>query len=82
MKYHVFDTEAEAIIAEKAISDDLGYSKPGVNAATGAAEPNALTVRWAIPQPITDGRWVFPSPDQTGIDAEDAWWPKTEMKMP
>lgn len=36
------------------------------------------TTAWAIPQQITDGRWVFPSPDDQGEEAGDDWWPKTE----
>ena len=71
MKYQVFDTEAEAIIAEKAISDDMGYEKPGVNAATGAVVPEAVTSRWAIPVQIANGKWVFASPDDTGVDASE-----------
>ena len=71
MKYQVFDTEAEAISAEKAISDGMGYSKPGVNAATGAVVPEAVTSRWAIPVQIANGKWVFASPDDTGVDASE-----------
>lgn len=38
------------------------------------------TTSWAIPQQITDGRWVFPSPDDTGEDPGDDWWfPMTEL---
>lgn len=75
MKYRVFATESEAIAAEQQISQDLGYSKTGVNAATGKIEPTILTTRWAIPQHIQDGRWVFPSPDEEGVEASDDWWP-------
>lgn len=75
MKYRIFDTEEEAITAEKAISTTMGYIKPGVNAATGEVVPDALTTRWAVPQQIEDGRWVFPSPDSEGVDAEEGWWP-------
>jgi hypothetical protein len=71
MKYQVFDTEAEAIIAEKAISDGMGYAKLGVNAATGAVVPEAVTSRWAIPVQIANGKWVFASPDDTGVDAAE-----------
>ena len=43
---------------------------------TGQAAPEAqATERWAIPQQITDGRWVFPSPDNVGVEAEPGWWP-------
>lgn len=81
MKYRVFNTESEAIAAEAAISTAMGYSKPGVNAATGDVVADALTVRWAIPQQIADGRWVFPSPDNTGVEAQDDWWPKQDELM-
>jgi hypothetical protein len=56
----------------------MGYSKPGVNARTGEVVPDALTTRWASPQQIADGRWVFASPDDTGIEAQADWWPANE----
>ena len=75
MKYRIFTTEAEAIAAEAAISAGMGYSNPGINAASGEVVPDALTICWAIPQQITDGRWVFPSPDNEGVEADEDWWP-------
>jgi hypothetical protein len=78
MKYLVFDTEQEAIAAEAAISASMGYAKPGVNAATGAVVHDAPTMRWDIPQQIADGRWVFASPDDGGVDAEQDWWPASD----
>lgn len=78
MKYRVFNTESEAIEAEAAISAAMGYSKPGVNAATGEVVPDVLTTRWAVPQQITDGRWVFPSPDDEGVEAGADWWPQID----
>ncbi len=36
------------------------------------------TTAWAIPQQIADGRWVFPSLDETGEDAGNDWWPENE----
>lgn len=77
MKYLVFDTEAEALAAEAQISAGMGFSKPGINAATGEVVPDALTIRWAIPDQIADGRWVFPSPDDSGVEHENEWWPET-----
>jgi len=74
MKYKVFATEAEALVAEKAISESLGYSKPGVNAKTGETVHDVLTLRWAVPQQITDGRWMIPSPDEDGVEAEENWF--------
>lgn len=76
MKYRIFNTEAEAIAAEAQVAADIGCVKVGVNAKTGQPAPDAqLTERWAIPQQIVDGRWVFPSPDETGVEAEPSWWP-------
>jgi hypothetical protein len=40
---------------------------------TFAPEAQA-TERWAIPQQIVDGRWVIPSPDDTGVEPEPDWW--------
>jgi hypothetical protein len=74
MKYLVFDTEQEALDAEASISRAMGYAKPGVNAATGEPVPDVLTLRWAIPRQIADGRWVFPSPDDEGVEASDDWF--------
>ena len=36
------------------------------------------TTSWATPQQIVDGRWVFQSPDDTGVEAEPDWWPAVE----
>lgn len=55
-------------------SDAMGYAKAGVNAKTGDIVPDVLTLRWAVPQQITDGRWVFPSPDDEGVESEASWW--------
>ena len=74
MKYKIFATEAEALEAEAIISQAMGYAKPGVNAKTGQLVPDVLTLRWAVPQQITDGRWVFPSHDDEGIESEASWW--------
>jgi hypothetical protein len=82
MKYLVFDTEAEALAAEAQISARMGYSKPGVNAATGEVRPDVVTVRWAIPQQIADGRWVFPSPDDEGVEPSPDWLPHNEGELP
>ena len=79
MKYRIFDTEAEAITAEAQVAQAIGCIKIGVNAKTGQPVPDKqVTERWAIPQQITDGRWVFPSPDDTGVEAESGWWPEVE----
>ena len=79
MKYRVFDTEAEAIAAEAQVAAAIGCIKVGVNAKTGLPAPEAqATTRWAIPQQIADGRWVFPSPDDTGVVPGDDWWPQID----
>ena len=81
MKYRIFDTEAEANAAESQIAADIGCIKIGVNAKTGLPAPEAQTTeRWAIPQQIADGRWVFPSPDDTGVEADADWWPQEEVE--
>ena len=77
--YLVFATQEEAIAAEAAISNSMGFSKPGVNAETGETDFNALTLRWAIPQQILDGRWVFPSPDDNGEESQESWWPSPDI---
>lgn len=80
MKYRIFEAEAEAVAAEAQIASDIGCIKIGVNAATGLPAPDAqLTERWAVPAQIVDGRWVFPSPDDTGVEAEAGWWPDEEL---
>lgn len=79
MKYRVFATEQEALDAEKAISDSMGLAKVGINAKTGLPDPTATkTERWAVPQQIQDGRWVFPSPDDQGVEAGEDWWPQVD----
>jgi hypothetical protein len=79
MKYRIFDTEQEAIAAEAQVAAAIGCIKVGVNAKTGQPEPDKqATERWAIPQQIQDGRWVFPSLDNTGVEADPSWWPQSE----
>ena len=79
MKYRIFTTEAEAIAAEAQVAADIGCIKVGINAKTGQPAPDAqVTERWAIPQQITDGRWVFVSPDDEGVEAGDDWWPQVD----
>ena len=78
MKYRIFDTEQEAIAAEAQVAAEIGCVKVGVNAKTGLPAPDAqVTERWAIPQQIADGRWVFPSPDEEGVEAGSDWFPET-----
>jgi hypothetical protein len=75
MKYLVFQTESEAIAAEQQIAVSLGCAIVGRNALTGELEPHKQkTERWAIPVQISDGRWVFQSPDDTGVEAGPDWF--------
>ena len=77
MKYRVFATEQEALDAEHAIAQEMGFAEVGVNAKTGQPDPNATrTERWAVPQQIQDGRWVFPSPNNDGIESAENWFPQ------
>jgi hypothetical protein len=78
MIYYVFDTEEAAATAEQqivanvrqwvaanvpdALSED-GLKLRGRNAKTGEFT-DAYTTRWAVPQQIVDGRWVFVKPTQ------------------
>ena len=78
MKYRVFNTEAEALDAEAQVAAEIGCAKVGVNAKTGQPAPDAqVTERWAIPQQIQDGRWVFASPDEEGVEAGSDWFSET-----
>jgi len=80
MKYLVFNTEQEALGAEAQISHRLGCPIIGVNAKTGAPAPDRQVITgWAIPQQIQDGRWVFPSPDDNGVEPSDDWFPVQEF---
>jgi uncharacterized membrane-anchored protein len=76
MRWLVYMTEAEALAADAAISAAMGLPTPGINAATGELDWTALTVRWAVPRQINDGRWVIPSPDEQGVEGEPGWWPE------
>ena len=78
MRYRVFNTEAEAVAAEAQIAQSIGCVKIGNNAATGQADHDAqATERWAIPQQIADGRWVFLSPDDEGVVPDADWFGET-----
>lgn len=39
------------------------------------------TTAWAIPHQIIDGRWIFPSPDNQGVEADESWWPESSDTM-
>ena len=73
MKYLIFNTEEEAIIAESQISLVKGYPKAGTNAKTGLLDESIMTTRWDVPRQIADGRWIITSPDDNGEDYDDSW---------
>lgn len=81
MIYYTFQDEAAAIIAEQQICNNVlawcaanvpeALSADGTkvrcrNAATGQYE-DVYTERWAIPEQINDGRWVFQKPTESSI---------------
>jgi hypothetical protein len=74
MKYLIFATESEALAADATISAAMGLPRIGTNCGTGEPDPGAPTLRWAIPRQILDGRWVIPSPDDSGVEGEIGWW--------
>lgn len=76
MKYRVFNTQEEAAAAEKAISLQMGFSKPGINVGTGEIVSSALTTSWAELVQLQDGRWAFISPDDQGEEERAEWWPE------
>lgn len=76
MIYYIFNTEQEALVVEQQIVDNVrqwvaanvpdalsedGTKLRGRNAKTGELT-DIYTTRWAIPQQILDGRWVFAKP--------------------
>lgn len=78
MLYRIFNTETEAVAAEAQIAQSIGCVKISTNAATGLPDLDAqMTERWAIPQQIADGRWVFPSPDDEGVMRDPSWFGET-----
>ena len=79
MRWLIYTTETEAQTTEAAISAAMGLPAPGINAATGEPDWSAMTLRWAVPRQITDGRWVIPSPDDAGEEAQPGWWPEEVM---
>ena len=49
MKYVVFDSEPEAIVANDAISQVMGFS-------------GDITEKWSQPRQMEDGKWVLVEP--------------------
>ena len=58
------------------LQDGNRFPLYGRNAASQALEKEqGHTTAWAMPVQIKDSRWVFPSPDDEGVEAEPDWWP-------
>ena len=75
-------TEVKNLPPEQ-LEDGDRFPLYGRNAASQALEKDyGYTKAWAIPVKINDGRWVFPSPDDTGVPAENDWWPTQEERIP
>lgn len=47
----VFNTEAEAVLAETELASRMGLSS------------DSATARWDVPQQVVDGRWIIIRPD-------------------
>ena len=71
MKYLVFETQADADAAEKAISANMGF-----------CEHCSSTKRWDVPRQIADGRWVIQSWDDNGVEASEDWFATQSSGMP
>lgn len=54
----VFDTEAEALVAEHQISTDMGFT-------------GDVTARWDIPRQCGDGRWIIARPPHMLVDVAE-----------
>jgi len=59
MGYLKFDTEAEAIEAEAAISKKMGLPKYGTRS-DGSDNPRVIIERYAIPFQDENGKWCIP----------------------
>jgi hypothetical protein len=60
--HYIFQTEAEAVEAERQISALMGLPVDCVNIASGKSDSTVRTLRWAEPVRAVDG-WVIPIPD-------------------
>jgi hypothetical protein len=75
-KFHVYNTEAEAITKVSAIETALGYPLFGRNAATGQVDYSAVgTENWAPPIELTNGKWAVISNDATGEEVDSSLFP-------
>ena len=67
-------------LSDNALADGERYPIKGKRASDGVwNETDGFTTAYAWPVQITDGRWVFPSPDGTGDEPGDNWWPPQQM---
>lgn len=63
MGYLEFDTEAEAIDAERAIALEMGLPKYGLRQ-DGAPNPKVIIDKWDIPTLNDYGKWVIKNPNK------------------
>jgi len=62
MEYLEFDTEAEAIEAERAISLKMGLPKYGLRK-DGTPNPKVIIDKWDIPVQNEEGKWIIKDPN-------------------
>lgn len=63
-------------LSDNALADGERYPIKGKRASDSVwNETDGFTTAYAWPVKIKDGRWVFPSPDDTGEEPGDDWWP-------
>jgi hypothetical protein len=78
--YKVFETEKEALDAEAQVSQVMGFVRVETShTPEQSTSSSQITERWDIPKQIADGRWVFVSPDNTGVAAGTDWWQQEEL---
>lgn len=61
MGYLEFDTEQEAIEAERVIALDMGLPKYGLRD-DGTANPKVIIDKWDIPTLNDSGKWIIKNP--------------------
>lgn len=67
-------------LSDNVLSDGERYPIKGRLASDNSWNENSgFTTAYALPQQITDGRWVFPSPDDTGEEPGDDWFSRQEL---
>lgn len=70
-------TDVKNLPAEQ-LGDGDRFPLYGRNAASNALEKEqGHTKAWAIPMQTQNGLWVFPSPDEQGVEYDLEWFPET-----